>query len=69
VVRQSEKYEPKLLLEAWRRFESEGKGNDSNFTVLQLWEKFFARQLAERRSLQTVRDDRVLMRFQEAWAK
>ena len=25
VIRQSEKYEPKLLLEAWRRFESEGK--------------------------------------------
>jgi hypothetical protein len=58
VIRQSEKHEPKLLLEAWRRFESEGKGNGSNFTVLQLCEKFFARQLAERRSPQTLGDDR-----------
>ena len=35
VIRQSEKYEPKLLLGVWRRFESEGTGNGSNFTVLQ----------------------------------
>jgi hypothetical protein len=70
VIRQSEKYEPKLLLEAWRRFESEGKGNGSNFTVLQLCEKFLARQLAERRSPQTLGDDRWrLTRFQETWAK
>jgi hypothetical protein len=27
VIRQSQKYEPRLLLEAWRRFESEGSGN------------------------------------------
>jgi hypothetical protein len=58
VIRQSEKYEPKFLLEAWRRFESEGSGNGSNFTVLQLCENFFARQVAERRSPQTLGDDR-----------
>jgi hypothetical protein len=58
VIRQSEKYEPKLLLEAWRRFESEGKSTGSNLTVLQLCEKFFARQIAERRSSQTLGEDR-----------
>lgn len=58
VIRQSEKYEPRLLLEAWRRFESEGTGNGSNLTVLQLCEKFFARQIAERRSPQTLGDGR-----------
>ena len=58
VIRQSEKYEPRLLLEAWRRFESEVTGNGSNLTVLQLCEKFFARQIAERRSSQTLGDDR-----------
>jgi hypothetical protein len=58
VIRQSEKYEPKLLLEAWRRFESEAMGNGSNLTVQQLCEKFFGRQIAERRSPQTLADDR-----------
>ena len=58
VIRQSEKYEPTLLLEAWRRFESEGIGNGSNFTIQQLCEKFFGRQIAERRSPQTLADDR-----------
>ena len=58
VIRQSEKYEPRLLLEAWRRFESEGTGNGSNLTVQQLCEKFLARQIAERRSPQTLGDDR-----------
>ena len=58
VIRQSQKYEPRLLLEAWRRFESEGTGNGSNLTVQQLCEKFLARQVAERRSVQTLADDR-----------
>jgi hypothetical protein len=58
VIRQSQKYEPRLLLEAWRRFESEGPGNGANLTVQQLCEKFFARQIAERRSVQTLADDR-----------
>jgi hypothetical protein len=58
VIRQSEKYEPRLLLEAWRRFEGEGTGNGSNLTVQRLCEKFFARQIAERRSSQTLADDR-----------
>lgn len=58
VIRQSGKYEPGLLLEAWRRFESEGMGNGTNFTLLQLCERFLARQIAERRSPQTVADDR-----------
>ena len=58
VIRQSEKYEPALLLEAWRRFESEGIANGSNLTVQQLCENFFGRQMAERRSPQTLADDR-----------
>jgi hypothetical protein len=58
VIRQSEKYEPRLLLEAWRRFESEAVGNGSNLTVQQLCEIFFGRQIAERRSPQTLADDR-----------
>jgi hypothetical protein len=32
VIRQSQKYEPRLLLEAWRRFESEGSGNGAHST-------------------------------------
>ena len=58
VIRQSEKYNPRLLLEAWRRFESEGTGNGSNLTVQLLCESFLARQIAERRSPQTLADDR-----------
>jgi hypothetical protein len=58
VIRQSQKYEPTLLLEAWRRFESEGTGNGGNLTVQQLCEKFLARQKAEHRSPQTLADDR-----------
>jgi hypothetical protein len=58
VIRQSEQYEPRLLLEAWRHFESEGTGNGSNLAVQQLCEKFLARQIAERRSPQTLGDDR-----------
>ena len=58
VIRQSQKYESTLLLEAWRRFESEGTGNGANLTVQQLCEKFLARQKAEHRSPQTLADDR-----------
>jgi hypothetical protein len=58
VIRQSQKYEPTLLLEAWRRFESGGSDNGTNLTVQQLCEKFLARQIAERRSPQTLGDDR-----------
>ena len=58
VIRQSEKYEPGLLLEAWRRFESEATDNRGNLTVQQLCEKFFARQIAERRSAHMLNDDR-----------
>src|SRR5438132_1536674 len=47
-----------LLLEAWQRFESEGTGNGANLTVQQLCKKFLARQIAERRSAQTLADDR-----------
>jgi len=39
VIRQSENYEPNLLLEAWRRFESEARSNVADFTVQQLAEK------------------------------
>ncbi len=58
VIRQSENYEPNLLLEAWRRFESEARSNVADFTVQQLAEKFLARQIAERRSVRTLADDR-----------
>jgi hypothetical protein len=57
-IRQSQNYEPRLLLEAWQRFQSEGMGNGSNLTVQQLCEKFLTRQIAERRSVQTLADDR-----------
>jgi len=50
VIRQSQKYEPKLLLEAWQRFEKEEIGDDRNLTVQELAEKFLARQKAQGRS-------------------
>src|SRR5258708_34396598 len=58
VIRQSEKYEPGLLLEAWRRFEKEGDGEVGKLTVQELAEKFLVRQRAERRSARTVLEDR-----------
>ncbi len=58
VIRQSQKYEPKLLLEAWQRFEKEEIGEDRNLTVEELVEKFVARQKAQGRSARTVIDDR-----------
>src|ERR1700741_1868380 len=57
VIRQSQKYAPALLLEAWQRFESDGL-RDGKLTVQELSEKFLARQIAERRSAQTIADDR-----------
>jgi hypothetical protein len=57
VIRQSQKYAPGMLLEAWQRFESE-RIRDGKLTVQQLCEKFLARQIAERRSAQTIADDR-----------
>ena len=58
LIRHSKKYAPGLLLEAWRRFESEGIGDDGRLTVQELTEKFLARQVAERRSSRTLADDR-----------
>ena len=49
VIRRSQSYEPRLLLEAWQRFQSEGMGKTSNLAVQQLCEKFLIRQMAERR--------------------
>lgn len=46
VIRQSEKYEPGLLLEAWRRFEKEASGSAGDLTIRELAEKFLARQIA-----------------------
>lgn len=57
VIRQSGKYEPRLLLEAWHRFEKEETGDGENLTVQELAEKFLARQKAEGRSARTVLDD------------
>ena len=58
VIRQSQKYEPRLLLEAWQRFEKEEIGDDRNLTVQELAEKFLARQKAQGRSTRTIIDDR-----------
>jgi hypothetical protein len=58
VIRQSQKYEPRLLLEAWQRFEKEEIGDDRNLTVQELAEKFLARQKAQGRSTRTLIDDR-----------
>ena len=58
VIRQSQKYEPKLLLEAWQRFEKEEIGEDRNLAVHELVEKFVARQKAQGRSTRTLIDDR-----------
>jgi hypothetical protein len=58
VIRQAEKYEPRLLLEAWQRFEKEEIGDDRNLTVQELAEKFLARQKAQGRSTRTIIDDR-----------
>jgi hypothetical protein len=58
VIRQSQKYEPRLLLEAWQRFEKEEIGDDRNLTVLELAEKFLARQKAQGRAPRTLIDDR-----------
>jgi len=58
VIRQSERYEPGLLLQAWQRFEKEGIFENGNLTVEELAEKFLSRQIAERRSARTVLDDR-----------
>jgi hypothetical protein len=51
VIRQSEKYAPKLLLEVWQRFEREQTSENSGLTVQELTEKFLTRQKAERRSI------------------
>jgi hypothetical protein len=58
VIRQSQKYEPRLLLEAWQCFEKEEIGEARNLTVLELVEKFVSRQKAQGRSTRTLIDDR-----------
>ena len=58
VIRQSQRYEPELLLEAWQRFEREEIGDERNLTVQELAEKFLARQKAQGRSARTLIDDR-----------
>ena len=58
VIRQSQKYEPKLLLEAWQRFEKEEIVEDRNLTVQELAEKFVSRQKTQGRSARTLIDDR-----------
>jgi hypothetical protein len=58
VIRHCKRYTPKLLLEVWQRFESEGRNDVADLTVQQLAEKFLARQMAERRSVRTLSDDR-----------
>jgi hypothetical protein len=58
VIRQSKKYEPKLLLEAWRQFENEETTTTEDLTVQELAERFLTRQIAEQRSRRTIGDDR-----------
>src|SRR6266481_2351739 len=54
MIRQAEKYEPTLLLEAWRRFEKEGTDENGNLTVQELAEKIVDRQKTEGGSARAV---------------
>ena len=65
LIRQSQKYEPRLLLEAWQRYEKEEIGDDRNLTVQELAEKFLARQKAQGRSTWTLIDDRSRLKTRE----
>jgi hypothetical protein len=65
VIRQSQKYEPRLLLDAWQRFEKEEIDEDRNLTVHELVEKFVARQKAQGRSTWTLIDDRSRLKTRE----
>lgn len=57
VIRQSADYTPDLLLDAWRDFQARQRTQGS-FTITQLCEAFYARQLKEKRSARTLNDDR-----------
>jgi hypothetical protein len=56
VIRQSPDYTPDLLLDAWRDYRARRRTR-SSFTVTQLCEAYYARQLKEKRSGRTLNDD------------
>jgi hypothetical protein len=58
VIRESERYTPRLLLELWQQFESQANSDNGSLTVQELSDKFLARQRAERRGSRTLADDR-----------
>jgi hypothetical protein len=55
-IRQSPDYTPDLLLDAWRDYRARRRTR-SSFTVTQLCEAYYARQLNEKRSGRTLNDD------------
>lgn len=57
VIRQSSDYTPDLLLDAWRDYRARQRTR-SSFTVTQLCEAYYARQVKEKRSDRTLNDDR-----------
>ena len=63
VIRQSQKYEPKLLLEAWQRFEKEEIVEDRNLTVQELVEKFVSRDIRRHDILNRTRIQKILARL------
>jgi hypothetical protein len=57
VIRQFSDYTPDLLLDAWRDYGARQRTR-SSFTVTQLCEAYYARQVKEKRSDRTLNDDR-----------
>jgi hypothetical protein len=57
VIRQSSDYTPDLLLDAWRDYRARQRIR-SSFTVTQLCQAYYARQVKEKRSDRTLNDDR-----------
>jgi hypothetical protein len=57
IIRLADDYSPELLLDAWRDYRSRQK-TSSSFTVTELCEAFYTRQVAEKRSARTLNDDR-----------
>jgi len=57
LIRQSQDYAPDSLLHAWREHQTRQKTQQS-FTIPQLCEAFYTRQVKEKRSQRTLNDDR-----------
>jgi hypothetical protein len=57
LIRQSQDYTPNVLLDAWREYQARQRTRRS-FTIAELCEAFYARQVKENRSERTLNDDR-----------